>query len=404
MGFIIMGTLVFVWELGGGYGHVSPFIPVMLRLLNRGHKVACIVKSLLFADKLLRPYAIPFFQSPLMVSPSPPQSIVYNYAGILDGIGYSNKLLLSSTAKAWRNLFDVLLPDLLIADHAPTALLVARGLSLRRALFGTGFCSPPRVKPLPSLQPWAMVPESTMAKVEASVLKSINYTLDQLSFPRLAQVADLFHVDENFLCSFPELDHYQNRKSARYWGASLGRPLGIPPCWPDGEGKRLFAYIKADYPLINELLTQLNSICQRTIVHLPGAPAALIRDHSSPFLRFSHEPVEIMQVTRECDLVISHAGHGMTSLVLLSGIPMLLLPTHPESTLLAQSVVRLGAGLAVIPGTDRIDFRQLVFRLLTEDVFRKSAIRFASKYAQYDYDARDEAIADRCEQLISSSC
>ncbi len=36
--------------------------------------------------------------------------------------------------------------------------------------------------------------------------------------PPLQSVADLFKVHEDFLCTFPEMDHYSQRKKVGYWG------------------------------------------------------------------------------------------------------------------------------------------------------------------------------------------
>ena len=80
--------------------------------------------------------------------------------------------------QAWRSLFDAIAPDLLLADHAPTALLAARGRpGLRRALIGSGFFQPPAQQPLPSLREWERVPAQRLAQSETRVLDTCNAVL-----------------------------------------------------------------------------------------------------------------------------------------------------------------------------------------------------------------------------------
>ena len=65
------------------------------------------------------------------------------FAQILHNCGFGDAAELATMAEAWRKLYDFVRPDLIIFDHAPTALLASAGYPVRRALIGTGFFSPP---------------------------------------------------------------------------------------------------------------------------------------------------------------------------------------------------------------------------------------------------------------------
>ena len=65
------------------------------------------------------------------------------------------------------------------------------------------------------------------------MLQSINGALSKLGVPGLENLSDLFDCDENFLTTFKELDHYQNRGKVEYWGARMSMEQGEDPVWPN---------------------------------------------------------------------------------------------------------------------------------------------------------------------------
>ena len=203
-----MGRIVFAWEFGGGMGHIQRILPLAKKMQERGHEVICAMKHVISAEGILGKHDIKIIQAPVWQVKVKQLPTSYSYSDTLVNLGYLVRSGPLSIAKAWRNLFDSLKPDLIIMDHAPTALVATHGSGFKRALYGTGFLSPPRKSPMPSIIPWVKPPDGILEYSEEKMLQVINDVLKELGAPLLQKLYNLFEVDENFLATFQELDHY----------------------------------------------------------------------------------------------------------------------------------------------------------------------------------------------------
>jgi UDP:flavonoid glycosyltransferase YjiC (YdhE family) len=328
----------------------------------------------------------------------------FNYAEALFNQGYLVDGGVPSMAKAWRNLFDFIKPDLLIVDHAPTALIGARGTAIKTALFGTGFCAPPRQNPMPSLIPWVTPPGGLLEYSEKKAVRIINHALAELGSPELQSLEELFAVDENILATFKELDHYQTREETRYWGPVINLPEGGKPDWPATDhSKKIFCYLKPTYPHLEEVLRCLQQIKASVIIFLPKAPKAVIERFHSATLKFAEKPLNMAKVCEECDMVICHAGHGTVSVNLLHGKPLMLLPEHNqlEQVLMARNIAAQKLGLCIFTRQKARDYKGAINRILSETEFTAEAREFAGKYKEFKPAKQLDEIADRCEELIN---
>jgi hypothetical protein len=250
---------------------------------------------------------------------------------------------------------------------------------------------------LQCLQPWIGADMTQAARDEREILERMNALLESWNQPPLARVAGLFHPsDEHILATFAEMDHYQGRTGARYWGAwSSG--FGKPPVWPEGTGKRIYAYLKPfqELPKLLELIKQSGA---PAIVYCDGIPLATQERYQAPTIRFENEPLDIHRAAGECDFAILNANHGTAVVMLLAGKPMLLVPIHVEQALLANAIMRLEAALGASP-TSAQEIEIQFNRLLTTDLGQAGARRFAAKYATFDPNRQIAAIIERLEEL-----
>lgn len=402
-----MGKVVFAWEFGGGFGHIEGFLPLAKALTERGHDVTCIMKYVINSEKVLGSYGIKILQAPVFfdqIENLLPNTS--NYAENLYNLGYHIGDGLVGIAKAWRNLFDLLEPDLLIADHAPTALLASRGTSIKKMLYGTGYVCPPRQVPMPPLIPWAEVQKKRMEKFENKVLQIINNTLVQLEAPPLKSLADLFDVDETILATFKELDHYQDRQASRYWGPIISLSKGTTPAWPSNTKKKIFCYLKPTTPHFEKLVQALREIEAAVLIYAPNSPENFAKKYSTPKLVFLRELANMHKACEACDLVISQAGHGTVALTLLHGKPIITFPypTNLEQVLTSRNVAFLKAGGAVVNVLkSKNEYKKIIEMVLSDPQYREQARIFADTYKDFKPEAQIEEITDRCEELMAEA-
>jgi UDP:flavonoid glycosyltransferase YjiC (YdhE family) len=301
-------------------------------------------------------------------------------------------------------LLDQLQPDVLLVDHAPTALLATRGRPLPRAQFGTGFFVPPMETPLPSFREWEPVPRQRLERSESLVLATCNTLLAARGQPQMDRLQDLFDCDETFLVTVPELDHFEHRARTpgqKYHGSLASASHGKPAHWPNGTGPAVFAYLKSEYRGLGEVLKSLKTGPWRVLAYIPGLTQATVAEVSGPNLRVLVDPVDMDEVCRSSEAVLCQSGSGTVATVLHAGKPVIMLPMHMEQLLFARRVQALGAGIYLTE--DRLD--QLVTtvqRVIERPSFAEAARSFARRYSWPEGNRVAETIARRCVELAGA--
>ena len=395
-----MSRILCVWELGTGYGHLGRLLPVALELRQRGHEVVFALRDLTHAEAFLGRRGFRLLQSPVWMGEGRGGDSPLNYAELLGNFGFLDEAGLTGMVRAWRELYSLTRPDLLLVDHAPTAMLAARGLGIRSALLGPGFASPPRTSPMPSIRPWLETPEAQLAEREKRVVSTINGVARALGTKPLDTLADLFEAEEDFLCTFPELDPY-SRTGARYWGPVFTAEEGVVPVWPEGSTERIFAYLLPRYRDFDRVMDQLLALPYRTLVHAPGLSDKQTKKYQTRNVVLSPEPVHIMQASRECDLVICHGGTSTCAAALLAARPLLVLHLQIEQLLMAQGLVDRGLAKTVNPDSRNPNYKQMIRDILSDTRFAERAREFAAKYADFDLSRQAGLMATRCEEIVA---
>jgi hypothetical protein len=394
-----VSRILFAWELGGGLGHLGPFLPIAERLVARGHEVTLAARDVERAHAVFGSRPVKIVQAPICSKnygglADPP----LNYAEILMRYGYLDAPLLAGLLSAWRGLLDLARVDLVLADHAPTALLAARGRSAARAVFGNPFAVPPPVSPTPNMRSWVEVPAQRLASSDASVLKVINDVLPA-GAPALAALHEIFSGARALFHGLPELDPYGPRPAPDYLGLYTAVIGSSPPRWPEGEGPRIFAYLHADYRHIDAALGALAAGPARVLAYLLGGTPALWEKYSGPRLAFSAGPVELNAAIADSDLCVSHGNAATVISVLRGGKPMALLPTQLEQFLVAEKLVTLGVARAAPADAETPDIAGTLAGALGEPRLARAAREFALRHREPPVDTIAQRAVERIEAL-----
>ncbi|HEX4325179.1 MAG TPA: nucleotide disphospho-sugar-binding domain-containing protein [Burkholderiales bacterium] len=393
-----MKRILYAWELGGGLGHINAFLPIARALEERGCVITWVLREPGPAAVLLEGrgdtlWDAPYFTGQIVGLPEPQLS----FSEILLRRGYMSADMLTPLLRDWRAIVERAEPDLVIADFAPTALLAARSLKRTCVRIGTGFCCPPPMEPEPPLMPWLLPAPERSAESRQLVLSSINTALAVHGVAPLA-VQGLMHLaDDDIVTSFPDLDHYTHRGTP-HWGVVLGGDSGVAPVWPEAQGPRVFAYLKAQQAQTLPLLHALRRRGCAVLAYCPGLPDTERAQLEGAQMRFSDRPVAIEAAVAGADLVICGGGHGTVCAALLGGKPLLVAPDITEQGITAHKVTALGAGLMLLAGEEgRIE--QLSARLLSEPGFTRAAQEFSRRHTSASQKQIVDAIAARCVQL-----
>src|ERR1700728_2291050 len=127
-----MATIFFAWELGGGLGHLMRIAPLAKALTAQGHRVFLAARDLSRVESIYLGSGVQYVQAPFLNAQFEPgyEKPVY-FADLLHNIGFADDGCLLAHAEAWRSLYRLVRPDLIVFDHSPTALLAARGVPAR---------------------------------------------------------------------------------------------------------------------------------------------------------------------------------------------------------------------------------------------------------------------------------
>ena len=416
----LMATILFAWELGGDYGHLSRLLPVALELARRGHTPVFAVRDLMGAEAILAPHQIRVFQAPLWIGQVTNLPEPISYAEMLMRFGFLNARALTGIWRAWRHLVDAVKPDLLVLDHAPTALLATRGLALPRINFGDGFCIPPTARPMPHFRWWQRENTARLADSEQHALATANAVLLTLNAPPMLALADLMACNDSVMCTFAEMDHYESnsgsssdptqasearhvapggRNPQDYVGPIFSLGQGADVVWAPTGGPKVFAYLKGGYAGLENILTALHGLQASVVVHVAGVARQTVQRFTSPRMVVSAEPLSMAQASAGCDLALCHGGGGTTAAMLLAGKPLMLFPMHMEQTMTARRLMALGVASSVTPEATA-QLPRLLKKMLVDASLGESARKFAQSHAGYDQQATIRHAADRCEAQL----
>ena len=393
-----MARVLLAWELGGGFGHLAPLRALARELRGRGHDCVFAVRELEAAEDFLEPGLGAVVQAPLRLSPiRNPLRVQVSYASLLHNTGFDDAIALAARLRAWHEIVQRYACDLLLTDHAPSAIAAAHGIGLPALQQGSGFTVPPSTHPYPLFQPDPRANPALLAHNEAEVSGVLAAAYARLGIDAPNSLQQVLDHAQPALLTYAELDHY----GARLHGSYLGLPdqaKGATPSWPPGDGPRLFAYLRPSRQL-PALLTALQRLPARVLLRIGGATAASLREFERPGFCIVDEAVNLQLAARDCDGFINYAAHGTAAEMLLAGKPGLLLPETIEQSLMAMRVQQLGAAI-IVPVRGDFNLSAALRQLIDDTAMQRAAQAFAQRHAGQDRAAIVPALVDQALALI----
>lgn len=411
-----MARFTLAWELGGGLGHAVSLGQLARGLLQRGHHVDLVWRDPGLLAAALGPGAthprLRCTQAPFWTG-RPEQAGLNEgprtHAELLCLGGLRDAASLTDRLAAWLGLLHTLQPDVLVTDHAPTALLAARALPhLRTAQIGTGYFQPPRQSPLPNFRFWDTRP--TEPHHEAEVLAACQAAQRAHGIAPLTQLAELLHTDLDAVLNWPALHPYGPTPIP---GQTAMGPLPPPdvgqaPRWPQGPAAshprapagRCLAYLRASHPGADSLLHALIAAQRPTVLVLDGATAA----HQARLAPHGHIHlntglVALALALPQADLVVCHANAGTVFASLAWGRPLLMCPGHVEQWLTAYRVCVQHAGIALQPHEVAGHGVAALHALLDDAHFRDHARAWGERHPPAQLHAHLAQLCDQVEAL-----
>ncbi len=303
----------------------------------------------------------------------------------------------------WRSLISLNQPDVLVCDHAPTAILATRGLGIPTLAMGTSFELPPLDQHFPPMAYWVPNELVNCAAYDAHLQKPCNEALAIVGDKPLEKLTDLFaHVNRAYM-SLPQFFHYPHSSSTtKNFGPAFVTNLGVRPEWPQSSSKqskaKIFAYLSPAHGDFEPFVLALKATKLPALIHAKGISSQMVTKLSSPNIRFESTAVKLGEALEQATLVISHASLGTVSAAALAGKVQLGLPQHMEQEMVGRRLLETGAGLVVPVGTQGTDFKQLLTRLTEESSFSNAASVLANNVKDFS----PLLTGDRAVQWIES--
>jgi UDP:flavonoid glycosyltransferase YjiC (YdhE family) len=366
-------------------GHLSPHRELLEELLRRGHEVHAAARHVGRAARAFEGLGLRLWQAPMTQDkPEPVYDPTPTMAEVLHNAGFDRADYVRGRLLAWQQILDAVRPELVLADYAPTLLLALHGLGVPTVLLGTGFFVPPPGPELPVYATLATRHANHGRAVERAQLGRLNELLAERGRPALGSLSELFNARSvhPVLQTLPELDHFPEREGGTYVGVPAPPDRGLPPRWPPGRGKPIFAYLK-NSKAIEQVVGELLALGSPLLLVSDGIPAEVRQRFRAPHLRVEAEAVNLRLALPECAAVVSNGNHGTVAQGLLAGVPQLCLPIFLEQSLLSHRVGRHGAGMVGDPRVGK-GLTEGLRRILGEPRFADAARRFAERNRSFD--------------------
>lgn len=337
-------TVLLAGELGAGLGHVVPLFRIAAALRGQADARGIDLRFVFAVHdpsqlhEMKRPGDLAL-QSPRTPAQGDIKSHTASYAEILIVSGFARLSDLQKGLANWDDLFALVEPSLLIADHSPTAVLAAKG-RIPTLVTGNGFSVPPSViETYP-----ALLADRSAPAVQAQLRDNVNEALKSRGQAPVSRLPLFLKGDARAIFTVRELDPY---------GALRDTPLagpyerGLAPTALPAEPK-LFLYGHTSVPSFPDLVRAALETGLPICAYLTGnneEMGFLLRQRGAEIFRTMPDLADLLP---RVSLVLSNGGVGLAQASLLAGRPQIVCPIHGESLMTARALEKMGCAIVVM--------------------------------------------------------
>ncbi|MEM7465295.1 MAG: hypothetical protein AAF387_00240, partial [Pseudomonadota bacterium] len=244
-----MARILFTWELGQGLGHLVRYQGLIGKLLDNGHRVSYLARD---AERVrsvnpqaaidinkIQPEFLPKRRRIIQPPIASPATLLFN-------CGFSDAAKLAARTRIWLDQIRRIKPDLIVADHSPSAVFANKFLGYPLIISGNSFTVPPAERPFRLFQFWRFNHSEESLAVETSVTEVLNGAARSLGGEDglIKHPSELYRADQVWLTTFEELDSYDNRPHGNYVGTFYQPGFGDDFSWPVAPGPKVFVYLR----------------------------------------------------------------------------------------------------------------------------------------------------------------
>jgi hypothetical protein len=370
---------LFIWEMGEDLGHISNMLPIAKILHSKGYEIVLCFREYDNVPTFYRdvPHTcLPFPELPKSGKRTKP---FLSMSDILLHRGFGDDSLLLKAFTDWRVVYDSVLPDVVVFNYSPFAMLASRGYGFKKVSVDASWGIPatdvpfvPFVNPQNFSHGWLKVSADKVLDCANRILRS--YSLDELEHP-----SDVFQADLQIVASYQSIDIYGGVRTNGYYLGAIYKPE-LPVAVITGtDKKKIFCYLKEYRVATNRALSSLFLMKDFEVyAYIKGLTDPLRKVLSKQGITVYEEPVDFTGTTTPFDLVVCHGGAGTICNAIESGIPVMLFPSQGEQTLISRLVKGSSVGDMVERGDSLSTLADKMRNLVNDPIYKVNCSKLAA--------------------------
>ncbi|MCB1886037.1 MAG: hypothetical protein KDH20_00405 [Rhodocyclaceae bacterium] len=390
-----MKTILLGWDLGEGFSYVLQLRQIADALAAAGHRPVLALRSLEAVGDLLADRPHPVVQAPWLIGRVHGEAAVQGlyptgFADLMAVNGFSSVDHLLSMQRGWRDLIDVVRPDLVVARYAPVLMSAAYG-RVPTVLFGDPYVVPPA----DAAQFPVFSDDVPPYADQAALLDIVREVQARYGAPQPERLTDIYRGDRRVVLGLPACDPYRADRRE----PCVGMFETAPPL-PDAPGEGVHAYLAgsdAETWLLLEALVEAG-LPTRVFVR-DTVPELIAAIDASPLARLD-QPPPVFEACAGARLVVHHGGPNTAYAALASGRPQLVLPRELDQWLTARGMAESGDGVLVSMEAGVGAVAEQIRRLATAPEAQAAARASAVAMRAQRLHGAWQAVVDACLALV----